>query len=122
MNKRETGSRYEAIAANYLTEHGYRILEQNYRNSFGEVDIIAEKNSVLIYIEIKYRSSSRYGDPLEAVDVRKQRRICKVAAYHYAQHGRREGRPCRFDVIGIYGDGRIEHIKNAFEYQSSYRD
>jgi putative endonuclease len=71
---------------------------------------------VIVYVEIKFRSSDRYGDPLEAVDVRKQKRISRVAAYHYARYGAQDAKPCRFDVIGIYGNGCIRHIENAFEY------
>ena len=88
MNKRVVGSRYEQVAGTYLEEKGYHILQYNYRNAFG--------------------------DPLEAVDRRKQRKIYQVAACHYADHGEKTRRPCRFDVIAIYGDGTIRHISNAF--------
>ena len=98
-------------------EKGYNILAHNYRNRYGEVDIIAEKDGMLIYVEIKFRRSERYGDPLEAVDIRKQRRIGRCAAYHYAGYGAARNMPCRFDVVGIYGDGSIQHIENAFEYR-----
>jgi putative endonuclease len=116
LNTRERGTEYENIAAEYLTGKGYEILERNYRNPCGELDIIAEKDGVIVYVEIKYRSSARYGDPLEAVDARKQRQISKVAARHYARYGARERKACRFDVIGIYGDGTIRHIENAFNF------
>lgn len=98
-------------------QQGYRILVRNFRNSYGEIDIIAEDAKTLVYCEVKYRSGSSCGDPLEAVDGRKQRRISRVALYHYAQNGYSRNRPCRFDVIGIYGDGSIRHIKNAFDFQ-----
>lgn len=62
------------MAAKYITEHGYNILERNYNGRFGEIDIIAHKASVLIFFEVKYRSSMNFGDPSEAVDVRKQRK------------------------------------------------
>jgi putative endonuclease len=117
LNTRAKGTEYENIAADYLLAQGYQILERNYRNPCGELDIIAEKGGVIAYIEIKYRSSNRYGNPLEAVDVKKQRRISKAAAWHYAKYGAGERKPCRFDVIGIYGDGRIQHIENAFYAQ-----
>ena len=84
MNKRTIGTEYETMAARYLCTHDYTILARNYRTPFGEVDLIAQKDGVLVYVEVKYRSSNDYGDPLEAVDRRKQRQICKVANYHYA--------------------------------------
>ena len=91
MNKRTIGTEYETMAARYLCTHDYTILARNYRTPFGEVDLIAQKDGVLVYVEVKYRSSNDYGDPLEA--------------------------DCRFDVIGIYGDGSIRHIPNAFYFQ-----
>lgn len=116
-NKRQTGTRYEEAAAAYLAEKGYTILARNYRNRCGEIDLIAEKEAVLVFLEIKFRASDSRGDPLEAVDVRKQRRICKAAIYYYAQMGYTQDVPCRFDVIGIYGDGAVRHIEGAFDFQ-----
>ena len=117
LNKRQVGTKYETIAAEYLMEKGYKILARNYRNYYGEIDIIAERDGILVYVEIKYRKSAKYGDPLEAVDIRKQRRISRCAAYHYAGYGATRNMPCRFDVIAIYGDGSMRHIENAFEYR-----
>ena len=108
---------FETMAARYLCTHDYTILARNYRTPFGEVDLIAQKDGVLVYVEVKYRSSNDYGDPLEAVDRRKQRQICKVANYHYAGYAAGQEMDCRFDVIGIYGDGSIRHIPNAFYFQ-----
>ncbi len=116
-NQRKTGADYETMAAKYLSGQGYRILEQNYRSRYGEIDIVAKMGSMLIFTEVKYRTDSACGDPLEAVDIRKQRRISRTALYYYACHGYGEYVPCRFDVIAIYGDGRILHIVNAFELQ-----
>lgn len=67
MNKRTIGTEYETMAARYLCTHDYTILARNYRTPFGEVDLIAQKDGVLVYVEVKYRSSNDYGDPLEAV-------------------------------------------------------
>ena len=117
MNKRRIGAEYEKRAADYLTGQGYTILERNYRNHYGEIDLIAEDpEGTLVYCEIKYRSSDSIGDPLEAVDLRKQKRISRTAEYHYAYHGYTENRRCRFDVIGIYADGRIIHREAAFDF------
>lgn len=118
LNKREVGAKYEDIAANYLMRHGYKIIERNYHNKFGELDIIATKDGMLIYTEIKFRSGEEYGKPLEAVDIKKQRRISRAAAWHYAKNGALEDMPCRFDVIGICGDGSIRHIENAFYFRN----
>ncbi len=116
-NRRQIGGEYELRAIRFLTEQGYELLERNYYTPFGEIDAIFQKNGVLIFVEIKYRSSGRCGDPIEAVGKSKQRRISKSAMYYYTYHGASQGRACRFDVVGIYGDERIVHIENAFEYQ-----
>lgn len=116
-NKRQIGTDYENLAAEYLVKKGYRILERNYRNPHGEIDIIAKDGETIVFCEIKYRAGKRYGSPLEAVDVRKQRRISKVALYYTAGYKASESAFYRFDVIGIDGEGHIEHIENAFFFQ-----
>lgn len=115
MNKRQVGTQYEDMAAEYLAEHGYEIVERNYRNAYGEIDMIAKKDGVIIFTEIKFRTTNLWGDPLEAVDRHKQHQIIQVALYYYMKHGYSEDMPCRFDVIAIYGDGTIRHEQNAFE-------
>ncbi|MDE6852241.1 MAG: YraN family protein [Lachnospiraceae bacterium] len=115
-NKREIGSRYEQKAVSFLKQNGYRILETNYRNRYGEIDIIASKESCLIFVEVKYRASHQYGDPLEAVDQWKQGRISRSALYYCSKRPDGMEIPCRFDVIALDGDHQIRHIENAFEY------
>lgn len=118
MNKRKTGAEYEARAAEYLKGAGYEILERNYRNHFGEIDIIARdvKKDVIVYAEVKYRSSGDFGTSLEAVDYRKQRKISKTAFYHQSFDKRAMGKNCRFDVIGIDKSEGIKHIEGAFDF------
>lgn len=115
MNKRAVGTAYEKLAGTYLEQQGYEILEYNFRCRMGEIDIIAKDGAYLVFVEVKYRSSSRTGSPLEAVDARKQRIISKVASYYCLMHGYGEGKPCRFDVVAINGE-EYSLIKNAFEY------
>ena len=112
-NKRQIGSNYEQKAVKYLLENGYIILEQNYRNRCGEIDIIARKKGMLVFLEVKYRTTSIYGSPLEAVDWRKQNQIRKVAQFYLMRHGLSEWTPCRFDVIAFEGE-KMTHIENAF--------
>ena len=112
-NKRQIGSDYEQKAMQYLQDCGYRILEKNYRNRSGEIDIIATKGGNLIFVEVKYRTTSMYGHPLEAVNWRKQKQIRKVAQFYLMCHGQSEWTPCRFDVIAFEGE-KITHIENAF--------
>ena len=116
-NRRQTGARYEKLAAEYLTEHGYEILEYNYRNRTGEIDLVAKDGEYLCFVEVKYRRDTSSGSPLEAVGRRKQQNISKVAKYYLLTHGYSEWTPCRFDVVGITGE-KFELVKNAFEFQA----
>lgn len=116
INKRSIGTAFEEISAKYLISKGYRILEKNFRSRTSEIDIIAYKDGTIIFCEIKYRSGSDYGDALEAVDIRKQKKICHAARFFYMCRGYSENMPCRFDVIAIYGDKGIKHIENAFDF------
>ena len=113
MNKRIVGARQEQHAVDYLTEHGYRIVERNYRCRLGEIDIIASQDNAIVFIEVKYRSSSRYGTAIEAVDYCKQNIIRQVAQYYLSSHCSGMEVPCRFDVIGFDKD-QITYITNAF--------
>ncbi len=113
MNNRETGSRHEKLAAAYLRQKGYRILEFNYRCPWGEVDLIAREGSYLVFVEVKYRRSARWGMPAEAVDSRKQERIRRAASWYLSARRLSGETPCRFDVVGILGE-QIELIRDAF--------
>lgn len=112
-NKRQMGTFYERKAEEYLLQKGYKILERNFQNRSGEIDIIAMDGEYLCFVEVKYRTRNTYGTPLEAVNYHKQSQIRKVAAYYLMKHGFDEWTPCRFDVIGFEGE-RITHIENAF--------
>ena len=118
-NNRTKGTRYEDIAISYLVKKGHKILKRNYRNHYGEIDIISVADDTLVFTECKYRKSDRYGDPLEAVGPVKQLKISKTAAYYYAGHSFAREMTCRFDVIAIYGDGTIKHIEDAFEFRGN---
>ena len=112
-NKRQTGAFYECKAEQYLREKGYRILETNFQNRSGEIDIIAKDWEYFCFIEVKYRTNKEFGHPLEAVNVRKQNQIRKVAAYYLMKNKLSEWTPCRFDVIAFVGE-EMTHIENAF--------
>lgn len=113
QNKRETGTAYEQAAAYYLEQHGYEILECNYRCRIGEIDLIARDGPYLVFCEVKYRRNGQKGHPLEAVDQRKQYRIMRCAQYYMMVNNIQEV-PCRYDVLGIEGS-QISLIKNAFQ-------
>ena len=113
VNKRQTGTSYEIKAEEYLIKKGYKILERNFRNRSGEIDIIAKDGEYFCFVEVKYRTTNDFGSPLEAVDYRKQNQIRKVAMYYLMKNKLSEWTPCRFDVIGFEGE-KMTHIENAF--------
>ena len=86
---------------------------QNYRCRVGEIDLIVRDGAYLVFCEVKYRTDSGAGHPLEAVDVRKQRTIAKCALYYMTEH-QMDDLPCRFDVIAVCGE-KVTWIRNAFE-------
>jgi len=115
-NNRKTGSFYEDKAASYLETQGYRILERNYRDRNGEIDLIAEDGSALVFVEVKYRSTAINGEPAEAVTIRKRRTICRRALCYLREKRLSADCPIRFDVIGFYGNGTFKHYRNAFDF------
>lgn len=112
-NKRAVGSRYEEETAAFLQKNGYRILEKNFRNRRGEIDLIAKDGRTLVFVEVKYRKNVRNGYPEEAVDTRKQKKICETAAYYVYKNRIPEYTPMRFDVVAVL-DGEFKLIKDAF--------
>lgn len=112
-NTHQIGMEYERMAANYLQGKGYQILERNYRDRFGEIDIVAKDKTEFVFIEVKFRENLKKGDPAEAVNHWKQKRIRRTARYYLYNHHIGEDVPCRFDVVAILGE-EIRLIKNAF--------
>lgn len=106
----------EDIAAKFLKKKSYHILQRNYRWARGEIDIIAEKDDMLIFVEVKTARSNSFGSPESWVDERKQEQIGMVAE-KYLQENALNDSDCRFDVIAIRLRGSIpevKHIENAF--------
>ncbi len=119
MNKRQTGTAWEQKAARYLVEQGMRIVESNFRCRQGEIDLIGYHRGYLVFVEVKYRSSTAKGYAVEAVDFRKQHKICRVSDYYRCIHKVDGTTSVRYDVVAIQGD-EINWIQNAFPYQGGY--
>jgi putative endonuclease len=117
MNCFMTGRRGEDLAAAFLLEKGYRLLERNWRTRAGEIDIICEDNGVIVFCEVKARRSKRCGTGAESVNHRKQIKLVQIATRYLQKNGKLESR-CRFDVLEIdleMGKEAVRHIENAFE-------
>jgi putative endonuclease len=114
LNNREKGHQFELIAAAYLRNSlDYDILEMNYAKKTGEIDIIGREGNILCFIEVKYRKTSLYGSPEEAVSISKQLKIRKTAQFYLWEQDLPEDTEIRFDVVSILGN-RIRLIRNAF--------
>ncbi len=110
------GKKGEDLACRYLQRQGLVVLERNFRLRLGEIDLIMAHGPVLVFVEVKYRSSKRYGTALEAVTKAKQRRIKLVASAYLQRYT--ETPNVRFDVVGIIPSGQgyqFKWVKGAFE-------
>lgn len=118
LNQRqEFGKESESLAVRHLKKNGYKILEQNYRNKLGEIDIIAKEKGTLVFVEVKARRTPFFGNPKWAVTFKKQRKISMVALY-YLKSTKQTQIKARFDVVALSwaeDNPQIEIIKNAFE-------
>ncbi len=110
--RRALGRSGEARAERWYLRRGYRVVARNWRHGRGELDLIVCDGAVLVFCEVKTRSSDRFGTGLEAVTIDKQRRIRRLAAQFLAADGVWRG-PIRFDVASIVG-GDIEMVLDAF--------
>lgn len=113
MNNRKTGTAAELRAEAYLSEKGVRIVERNFRNRHGEIDLVGYHDGYLVFFEVKYRSNSRKGTPEAAVGYYKQKQICQVASYYRCVHKVSLYTPIRYDVVAIEGE-EIRWLQNAF--------
>lgn len=116
MNNSSLGKIGEQKACDFLRHKGYKIVAQNYRCKIGEIDIIAEKQDEVIFVEVKTRTGTRFGYPAEAVNYHKQQKILKTALC-YLSHLHRGDVRCRFDILEILVTAeqfQFNHIVNAF--------
>lgn len=118
MNKRKVGADKEALAAVFLEKQGVLILERNYRNRSGEIDLIGRDGEYLVFCEVKYRHNAGMGHPEEAVGYGKQRQICRVADYYRCVRHLSAQTAVRYDVIAIEGE-QVRWVRNAFPHHSS---
>lgn len=121
-NTRQLGDEGEDLAALYLESKGFTILERNYFFERAEVDIVAYDETCIVFVEVKFRSSTRYGEPEDFVSEEKIEHIYKAAeAWLYER--KMDGTPVRFDVVSIIRKDNhapdIRHFENAFWMKGS---
>jgi putative endonuclease len=115
---RVVGDVKERLAEDYLRRHHLQPVARNHRCRYGELDLIMRDGGTLVFVEVRYRRSDRFGTAAETVDRRKQQRLAAAASHYLQMHPTLS--PCRFDVVAVGGEDRIHWIKNAFvvEHQS----
>lgn len=111
------GKKAEELAAEYLHKNGYKILVRNFRYQKAELDLVAEKDSLIVVVEVKARSTDVFNLPQEAVNKRKIKLIVSAANYFMEEYNKNQ--EVRFDIISVLPDENknlmIEHITDAFE-------
>jgi len=116
--RHQFGQDSETAAEQFLRRKGYDILERNRRTAIGELDLVADDHGVLVFVEVKARTTGAFGGALLAVDRRKQAKLIRLAGQYLAQHHTSD-RVCRFDLVLVQGDAdasfHIEHIEHAFD-------
>lgn len=115
VDKIKRGTEGERAAADYLIAKGFEILQRNYRHKRSEIDLIVKRDNWLIFVEVKLRSSARFGHPEEFVDRKKEKKVLEGAA-HYLQESNWSGN-VRYDIVAISLNHRgteILHIEDAF--------
>lgn len=112
MNRREIGSFYENLCIEYLKKDDFEILEHNYRCKLGEIDIIARKDGIIRFIEVKYRKNNFFGYAINAVDKKKQNKIMRAAMW-YLQQKNMDDSQCSFDIMTVEND-KVEYYFNCY--------
>lgn len=108
----QIGKLGEEEAVRYLLSRNFKILDRNFRYDAAEVDIIAKKDNLILFIEVKTRSSKAQGNPEDFLSIAQQKRIVKVANYYLDSV--QEDCDIRFDIIAIHKGKELEHIEDAF--------
>jgi putative endonuclease len=111
----------ERIAERWLRGRGWRVMQRRFRSGHRDIDLVVERDGLVAFVEVKARRGDRFGDPVEAVNWRKQKELGRSARVWIDRHGRAL-EAYRFDVIGVLVAGprvRIRHVENAFPLHHS---
>ncbi|MBE0477838.1 YraN family protein [Candidatus Aerophobetes bacterium] len=116
--RKDVGKKGEQVALSFLRKKGYKILDRNFRCRFGELDIVAEEDNQIIFIEVRSCRSLNFGSPLQSLDYFKKKRLTRLALFYLTSHNLKNA-SCRFDVVAVVFEegskiGSINLIKNAF--------
>lgn len=113
QNKVSRGRKYEQLAADFFIHLGFRMLAQNWRAGKKEIDLIVQKDNLIVFVEVKSSSTKSFGHPSERVDKKKIKNLSEAAGQFVMEHNIRDV-DLRFDVV-TFINGNLEHFPNAFE-------
>lgn len=117
MNRKKTGTAAEKLAARLLVSRGMRVIGMNVRCRFGEIDIVAEEDGTVVFVEVKSKRGRRRGLPEEMLTRQKRLRLTRLASAWLQRH-HRPASPARFDVVAVEwreaGQPDVRHYRNAF--------
>ncbi|MGC1854997.1 MAG: YraN family protein [Candidatus Aquirickettsiella sp.] len=126
IDTKKLGNQIEALVCDYLQQQKLKLVARNFRCRLGEIDLIMYDQSILVFIEVRYRQHRNFGSSLESVNFIKQNKIIKTAEYYLSSKQLSEKIACRFDVVGVeptteklskiskLDSAQVEWIKNAF--------
>ena len=112
-NPRQTGDVKEELARRFLEGQGLTQVARNVSCRHGEIDLVMRDGQTLVFVEVRYRRSERFGGASASIDRRKQARLIAAAGYYLQRHP--TDLPCRFDVVAIGAEDRLQWIQNAFD-------
>jgi putative endonuclease len=116
-----TGKAGEELAAAFLAEKGFRIVERNFSCTCGEIDLVCEDAGTIVFVEVKTRSRAVHGEPGEAIGAAKKKRLIKAGTL-YLSRQRAWSRPCRFDLVSILfliGETVVEHWEDIIDVRDA---
>jgi putative endonuclease len=118
---RARGQVVETAAAEHLQQQGLLLIERNFTSRGGEIDLVMRDGETLVFVEVRFRKSDRFGTPVESITASKQRKLVQTAQLYLLAHPVWRNQPCRFDIVAARpadsgGDNglQFEWIKNAF--------
>lgn len=117
INHLQRGKQAENLACSYLQQHGLQLIERNFRCRFGEIDLVMQDKTSLVFVEVRYRIDYGFGSSAESITSHKQRKLRNTAQIYLQNNPLFGKKACRFDVVAIdivKHQSKVEWIKNAF--------
>ena len=112
--RQRAGAAAEQAAERHLLAAGCRLLARNARYREGELDLVVRERELVVFVEVRLRTDHRFGGAAASIDLFKQKRLARAAQRWLVEHHGERWPACRFDVVTVDGDGRIEWLRDAF--------